>query len=55
MRRRVTAGLASATAALLAAGVVATPASGAPAAGPTPGSDKAKHGRDNLPDPRADQ
>ncbi|MFI6261668.1 immune inhibitor A domain-containing protein [Micromonospora sp. NPDC051006] len=55
MRRRVTAGLATATAALLAAGVVATPASGAPAAGPTPGSDKAKHGRDNLPDPKADQ
>ncbi|MER7439865.1 immune inhibitor A domain-containing protein [Micromonospora avicenniae] len=55
MRRRVTAGLATATAALLAAGVVATPASGAPAANPTPGSDKAKHGRDNLPDPKADQ
>ncbi|MEV5693184.1 immune inhibitor A domain-containing protein [Micromonospora globbae] len=55
MRRRVTAGLATATAALLAAGVVATPASGAPAAGPTPSSDKAKHGRDNLPDPKADQ
>ncbi|MGQ5264374.1 immune inhibitor A domain-containing protein, partial [Micromonospora sp. ZYX-F-536] len=55
MRRRVTAGLATATAALLAAGVVATPASGAPAAGPTPGSDKAKQGRDNLPDPMADQ
>ncbi|MGI5525065.1 immune inhibitor A domain-containing protein [Micromonospora sp. CA-259024] len=55
MRRRVTAGLATATAALLAAGVMATPASGAPAAGPTPGSDKAKQGRDNLPDPMADQ
>ncbi|SCE83738.1 immune inhibitor A [Micromonospora coriariae] len=55
MRRRVTAGLATATAALLAAGVVATPASGAPAAGPTPGSDKAKQGSDNRPDPVADQ
>ncbi|MBM0237581.1 immune inhibitor A [Micromonospora sp. ATA32] len=55
MRRRVTAGLASAAAALLAAGVVATPAIGAPAADPTPGSDKAKHGKDNLPDPKADQ
>ncbi|MEV4498782.1 immune inhibitor A domain-containing protein [Micromonospora arborensis] len=55
MRRRVTAGLATATAALLAAGVMATPASGAPAANPTPSSDKAKHGRENLPDPKADQ
>ncbi|MFG3697861.1 immune inhibitor A domain-containing protein [Micromonospora sp. NPDC047620] len=55
MRRRVTAGLASATAALLAAGVVSAPASGAPAADPAPGSDKAKHRRDNLPDPKADQ
>ncbi|PZG01319.1 immune inhibitor A domain-containing protein [Micromonospora deserti] len=55
MRRRVTAGLATAAAALLAAGVVATPASGAPTADPAPGSDKAKHGRDNLPDPKADQ
>ncbi|MGW9192308.1 immune inhibitor A domain-containing protein [Micromonospora chersina] len=55
MRRRVTAGLASATAALLAAGVVTAPASAAPAAEATPGADKAKHGRDNLPDPKADQ
>ncbi|MFI7577409.1 immune inhibitor A domain-containing protein [Micromonospora sp. NPDC049497] len=55
MRRRVTAGLASAAAALLAAGVVSAPASGAPAADPTPGSDKAKHGKDNLPDPKSDQ
>jgi immune inhibitor A len=55
LRRRVTAGLASAAAALLAAGVVSTPAIGAPAADPTPGSDKAKHGKDNLPDPKADQ
>ena len=56
MRRRVTAGLASAAAALLAAGVVSTPAIGATsAADPTPGSDKAKHGKDNLPDPKADQ
>ncbi|MGS2613756.1 immune inhibitor A domain-containing protein [Micromonospora sp. LZ34] len=55
MRRRVTAGLATAAAALLAAGVVSAPASGAPVAGPTPGSDKAKHGKDNLPDPMADQ
>ncbi|MER7330642.1 MULTISPECIES: immune inhibitor A domain-containing protein [unclassified Micromonospora] len=55
MRRRVTAGLASAAAALLAAGVVSAPASGAPAADPAPGSDKAKHGRDNLPDPKSDQ
>ncbi|GAB3186442.1 immune inhibitor A [Micromonospora palomenae] len=55
MRRRVTAGLASAAAALLAAGVVTAPASAAPAAEPTPGADKAKHGKDNLPDPKADQ
>ncbi|MGN9811143.1 immune inhibitor A domain-containing protein [Micromonospora sp. BQ11] len=55
MRRRVTAGLASAAAALLAAGVVSAPASGAPAADPAPGSDKAKHGRDSLPDPKSDQ
>ncbi|MEU1836072.1 immune inhibitor A domain-containing protein [Micromonospora chersina] len=55
MRRRVTAGLASATAALLAAGVVTVPASAAPAAEATPGADKAKHGKDNLPDPKADQ
>ncbi|MEU4477042.1 immune inhibitor A domain-containing protein [Micromonospora sp. NPDC023966] len=54
MRRRVTAGLASAAAALLAAGVVTTPASAAPAAEPTPGVEKAKH-KDNLPDPKADQ
>ncbi|MEH0937889.1 immune inhibitor A domain-containing protein [Micromonospora psammae] len=55
MRRRVTAGLASAAAALLAAGVVTAPASAAPAAEPAPGADRAKHGRDNLPDPKADQ
>ncbi|MEV4493258.1 immune inhibitor A domain-containing protein [Micromonospora coxensis] len=55
MRRRVTAGLASAAAALLAAGVVTAPATAAPAAEPAPGADKAKHGRDNLPDPKADQ
>ncbi|MFC4148895.1 immune inhibitor A domain-containing protein [Micromonospora mangrovi] len=55
MRRRVTAGLASAAAALLAAGVVTTPASATTAAEPTPGVDKAKHGKDNLPDPKADQ
>ncbi|MFC0029353.1 immune inhibitor A domain-containing protein [Micromonospora chaiyaphumensis] len=55
MRRRVTAGLASAAAALLAAGVVTTPVSAAPAAEPTPGVEKAKHGKDNLPDPKADQ
>ncbi|MFC8618546.1 immune inhibitor A domain-containing protein [Micromonospora purpureochromogenes] len=55
MRRRVTAGLASAAAALLAAGVVTAPASAAPAAEPTPGADKAKHGKDSLPDPKADQ
>jgi immune inhibitor A len=55
LRRRVTAGLASAAAALLAAGVVTTPASAAPAAEPTPGVEKAKHGKDNLPDPKADQ
>ncbi|MEV6366478.1 immune inhibitor A domain-containing protein [Micromonospora musae] len=55
MRRRVTAGLATAAAALLAAGAVATPASGAPAANPTPSSDRAEHGPDNLPDPKADQ
>ncbi|MCM0675872.1 immune inhibitor A [Micromonospora phytophila] len=55
MRRRVTAGLATAAAALLAAGVVSAPANAAPAADPAPGSDKAKHGRDNLPDPKADQ
>ncbi|MEU9824828.1 immune inhibitor A domain-containing protein [Micromonospora chersina] len=54
MRRRVTAGLASAAAALLAAGVVTTPASAAPAAEPTPGVEKAKH-KDNLADPKADQ
>ncbi|MEU5939485.1 immune inhibitor A domain-containing protein [Micromonospora sp. NPDC047548] len=55
MRRRVTAGLASAAAALLAAGVVTAPASAAPAAEPTPGADKAKHGKDSLPDPKSDQ
>ncbi|MEV0726856.1 immune inhibitor A domain-containing protein [Micromonospora purpureochromogenes] len=55
MRRRVTAGLATAAAALLAAGVVTAPASAAPAAEPTPGADKAKHGKDSLPDPKADQ
>ncbi|OKI47178.1 immune inhibitor A domain-containing protein [Micromonospora sp. CB01531] len=55
MRRRVTAGLASAAAALLAAGVVTAPASAAPAAEPTPGVDKVKQGKDNLPDPKADQ
>ncbi|PWU58552.1 protease [Micromonospora globispora] len=54
MRRRVTAGLASAAAALLAAGVVTAPASAAPAAEPTPGVDKAKVGKDNLPDPKVD-
>ncbi|MFU8872126.1 immune inhibitor A domain-containing protein [Micromonospora sp. SL4-19] len=55
MRRRVTAGLASAAAALLAAGVVTAPASAAPAAEPAPGVDKVKQGKDNLPDPKADQ
>ncbi|MEU5721373.1 immune inhibitor A domain-containing protein [Micromonospora sp. NPDC047738] len=55
MRRRVTAGLASAAAALLAAGVVTAPASAAPAAEPTPGAEKVKQGKDNLPDPKADQ
>ncbi|MFG1954205.1 immune inhibitor A domain-containing protein [Micromonospora sp. NPDC048830] len=55
MRRRVTAGLASAAAALLAAGVVTAPASAAPTAEPASGADKAKHGKDNLPDPLADQ
>ncbi|NES13285.1 MULTISPECIES: immune inhibitor A domain-containing protein [Micromonospora] len=55
MRRRVTAGLASAAAALLAAGVVTAPASAAPVAEAAPGADKAKHGKDNLPDPKADQ
>ncbi|WP_255474568.1 immune inhibitor A domain-containing protein [Micromonospora sp. AMSO31t] len=55
MRRRVTVGLASAAAALLAAGVVTTPASAAPAAEPTPGVEKAKHGKDNLADPKSDQ
>ncbi|SCE81695.1 immune inhibitor A domain-containing protein [Micromonospora mirobrigensis] len=55
MRRRVAAGLASATAALLAAGAVTVPASAAtPAAEPTSGATKAKHGRDNLPDPKVD-
>ncbi|MFC0007816.1 immune inhibitor A domain-containing protein [Micromonospora siamensis] len=55
MRRRVAAGLASATAALLAAGAVTVPASAAtPAAEPTSGTTKAKHGRDNLPDPKVD-
>ncbi|GAA2714075.1 immune inhibitor A domain-containing protein [Micromonospora olivasterospora] len=54
MRRRVTAGLASATAALLAAGVVTAPASAAPVAGPTPAAEKVRH-KDNLPDPKADQ
>jgi immune inhibitor A len=55
LRRRVTAGLATATAALLAAGVAATPANGAPTADAAPGSDSAQHRRDNLPDPLADQ
>ncbi|SCE65212.1 immune inhibitor A [Micromonospora viridifaciens] len=56
MRRRVTAGLASAAAALLAAGVVTAPAAAAPAAEPTPGADNAKLGKkDNLPDSKADQ
>ncbi|MGC4804811.1 immune inhibitor A domain-containing protein [Micromonospora sp. DT233] len=60
MRRRVTAGLASAAAALLAAGVVTTaPASAAPAAAPAanpaPSADKTKHRSDNLADPKADQ
>ncbi|MFR9776012.1 immune inhibitor A domain-containing protein [Micromonospora sp. MS34] len=54
MRRRVTAGLATAAAALLAAGVVTAPGA-ASAAEPTPGVDKAKHGKDSLPDPKADQ
>ncbi|SBT54010.1 immune inhibitor A domain-containing protein [Micromonospora narathiwatensis] len=55
MRGRVTAGLAAATAALLAAGVVTAPAAAAPAAEPAPGVEKANHGKDNLPDPKADQ
>lgn len=56
MRRRVTAGLASAAAALLAAGVVTAPASAAPAAANTPSADKSKQARkDNLPDPVAEQ
>ncbi|MBE1485623.1 immune inhibitor A domain-containing protein [Plantactinospora soyae] len=58
MRRRVTAGLAGATAALLAASAVAVPAYGAPA--PAPASvdrepQGAAHRADNLPDPFADQ
>ncbi|WP_405102575.1 immune inhibitor A domain-containing protein [Micromonospora sp. NBC_01412] len=55
MRRRVTAGLASAAAALLAAGVVTAPASAAPAAEPTPGAEKAERRSDSLPDAKADQ
>jgi immune inhibitor A len=57
LRRRVTAGLASAAAALLAAGVVsaAAPASATTAAEHTPGADKVKHGKDSLPSPISDQ
>ncbi|MDZ5445312.1 immune inhibitor A [Micromonospora sp. 4G57] len=55
MRRLVTAGLASAAAALLAAGVVTAPASAVPAAEGTPGVDQAKQRPDNLPNPIADQ
>ncbi|MER5702611.1 immune inhibitor A domain-containing protein [Micromonospora sp. NPDC002296] len=55
MRRRVTAGLASAAAALLAAGVVTAPASAAPTAEPTPGAEKAERRSDSLPDAKADQ
>ncbi|SCL37619.1 immune inhibitor A [Micromonospora pallida] len=55
MRRRVTAGLATTTAALLAAGVAATPANGAPATDAAPGSDRAQHRTDNLPDALASQ
>ncbi|MGI5211569.1 immune inhibitor A domain-containing protein [Plantactinospora sp. CA-290183] len=53
MRRRVTAGLASATAVLLAAGAVAAPASGAPSAPAPPAGEPtgATHRADNLPDP----
>jgi immune inhibitor A len=54
LRRRVTAGLASATAALLAAGVVTAPASAAPATDTTPAAEKVRH-KDSLPDPVADQ
>ncbi|GAB3964916.1 immune inhibitor A domain-containing protein [Plantactinospora veratri] len=57
MRRRVTAGLAGATAALLAAGAVAVPASAAPAA-PAPVDREpqgAAHRADNLPDPLAEE
>jgi immune inhibitor A len=57
LRRRVTAGLAGATAALLAAGMATGPASGAPAA-PAPADKEPKaasHRADNLPDPLAEQ
>ncbi|MEO3815600.1 immune inhibitor A domain-containing protein [Plantactinospora sp. B24E8] len=57
MRRRVTAGLAGATAALLAAGAVGVPASAAPAA-PAPADREpqgAAHRADNLPDPLAEE
>ncbi|MEV0152965.1 immune inhibitor A domain-containing protein [Micromonospora sp. NPDC050686] len=55
MRRQVTAGLASAAAALLAAGVVTAPASAATPSAEPSRADKAKVGKDNLPDPKADQ
>ncbi|MFY1673703.1 immune inhibitor A domain-containing protein [Plantactinospora sp. WMMB334] len=57
MRRRVTAGLAGATAALLAASAVSAPAYAAPSA-PAPADREpqgAAHRADNLPDPLAEQ